>query len=66
MALVFVVLAGLSTFGAGAPAWIDSLLVATLGGGFAPVNLPLTTHPSSSCREARNLAGHVRDSMPTG
>lgn len=63
LAVMLVALASLSTFGAGAPVWVVSLLVATLSAGFAFVNSPLTTSISLLLPAARLSSGLSMNSM---
>lgn len=61
--VMLVALASLSTFGAGAPFWVISILVATLSAGFAFVNSPLTTSISLLLPAARLSSGLSMNSM---
>jgi len=63
LAVMFVALAALATFGAGAPAWIVSLLIAVVSGGFAFVNSPLTTTISLLAPPARLASALSMNSM---
>jgi MFS family permease len=63
LAAMFVALASLSIFGAGAPAWVVSLLVTLLSAGFAFVNSPLTTTISLLVPPARLSSGLSMNSM---
>jgi MFS family permease len=60
---MFVALASLSTFGAGASAWVVSVLVALLSAGFAFVNAPLTTTISLLVPPVRLASGLSMNSM---
>ncbi len=60
---MFVALASLSAFGAGAPAWVVSLLAAVMSAGFAIVNSPLTTTISLLLPPARLSSGLSMNSM---
>lgn len=63
LALMLVALAALSSFGAGAPVWVVSLLIAVVSGGFALVNSPLTTAISLMTPPARLASGLSMNSM---
>ena len=63
LSVMFVALVALSAFGAGAPAWVVSLLVAVLSAGFAFVNSPLTTTISLLLPPARLSSGLSMNSM---
>ncbi len=63
LSVMVVALASLSTFGAGAPAWVVSALAAVLSAGFAFVNAPLTTTISLLVPPARLSSGLSMQSM---
>ena len=63
MCLIFVALASLSAFGAGAPAWVVSLLAAVMSAGFAFVNSPLTATISLLLPPTRLSSGLSMNSM---
>jgi MFS family permease len=63
LAVMFVALASLSMFGAGAPVWVVSVLVAVLSAGFAFVNAPLTTTISLLLPPVRLSSGLSMNSM---
>lgn len=63
LAVMVVAIASLSTFGAGAPVWVVSMLVAVLSAGFAFVNAPLTTTISLLLPSARLSSGLSMNSM---
>jgi DHA2 family metal-tetracycline-proton antiporter-like MFS transporter len=60
---MFAAMAALSIFGAGAPVWVVSLLVALMSAGFAFVNSPLTTTISLLVPAARLSSGLSMKSM---
>ena len=60
---MFVAIASLSAFGAGAPAWVVSVLAAVLSAGFALVNSPLTATISLLLPPARLASGLSMNSM---
>lgn len=63
LGVMLVALVSLSTFGAGAPVWVISLLLTMLSGGFAFVNSPLTTSISLLLPAARLSSGLSMNSM---
>ncbi|MDQ5852884.1 MAG: MFS transporter [Chloroflexota bacterium] len=63
LCVMFVAIAALSAWGAGAPAWVVSVLTAMLSAGFAFVNSPLTTTISLLVPPARLASGLSMNSM---
>ena len=63
LGVMFFAVASLSSFGAGAPAWVVSLLAASLSAGFAFVNSPLTTTISLLVPPTRLSSGLSMNSM---
>jgi DHA2 family metal-tetracycline-proton antiporter-like MFS transporter len=63
LSIMFVAIAALSAFGAGAHVWVVSVLAAVLGAGFAFVNAPLTTTISLLLPPARLSSGMSMNSM---